>query len=499
MKQLALRLLMCTTVSALVMAACAAPSATSWPATPTVDAAPVDSAPAIVPNGPVDVGGRRLMFHCAGQGSPTVILEAGSGSTSESWAKVQFGGDRSYRVCSYDRANLGDSDEAPKPRTYLDMANDLHALLVNAQIGGPYILVGHSGGGSLVRVFRDQYPEQVVGLVLVDSAHPDMGSRLLAGLPPRSLFESKALRFWRIWLSYMSDSQGSRYPDQEGLDTKAGNAQVKAARPLGSLPFVVISRSPDNPTFENTLPLPAGTNAKLRQIWQGLQSELAELSTNSAQIIATHAGHDIPAEEPELILEAIRKLVSEARSQGEVANPAALPADPAVAAHAPKILRVVERQGAPNGYLVICKDIYYSDGAGDAVFVTTSLISANPPRDWLWRGGFLTASANDQKQEGLDTITWGCDRQESLVIEARIVDQALNWSEPVNLTITCPAPQRKISLVLIAGLATGLGLLAGAAWLLLRHRRAKQVHGSLAGRGHGTKEDSEIAYQESRR
>src|SRR5512135_2297471 len=100
------------------------------------------------------LGGHQLWFQCMGQGTPTVILEAGSGANSSYWVDVQSGGERTYRICSYDRANLGRSVKASKPRTYLDMARDLHALLTNAHVEGPYILVGHSMGGLLVRVFR---------------------------------------------------------------------------------------------------------------------------------------------------------------------------------------------------------------------------------------------------------------------------------------------------------------------------------------------------------
>ncbi len=146
MKRYVLPQILGATLLALLMTACTSPfsASASQQATPTSIATPGGSTPTPMPDGLVDVGGRKLRFYCTGQGSPTVILEAGGQDHSDVWSMVQSGGDRSYRVCSYDRANLGGSDAAPKPRAFSDMARDLHALLVNAHLGGPYILVGHS-------------------------------------------------------------------------------------------------------------------------------------------------------------------------------------------------------------------------------------------------------------------------------------------------------------------------------------------------------------------
>jgi pimeloyl-ACP methyl ester carboxylesterase len=478
MKQLSQRLMLCAAILTLVMVACSAPVTTSQQATQTPVSPVGGPTPTPIPLGMVDVGGYELFFQCVGEGTPTVILEAGADGGAGYWVKVQSSGDRSYRVCSYDRANIPSSGKAPKPRTYLDMARDLHALLVNAHIGGPYILVGHSGGGLLVRVFADQYPEEVVGLVLVDSAHPDMGARLLAGLPPKSAFEPKAIREWRIWLSWMDDSHGSLYRDREGLDTKVSNAQVKAAKPLGDLPLVVISRSPDNPTLEGRLPLPAETNVKLRQIWQDLQNELVGLSSNSTHIIAAHAGHMIPTEEPELVIDAIRKLVNEARSQmGDVISPAD---QTKVARHAPVILRVVERTENEDGRLIVHKDITFTDAEGDAMAVVNKVVSYDLGAYHPYASNdVILESSDEQRDEAFATVTWS-NPSSTIVYETRILDRAGNLSEPVILTFTCPARQRNISPMLIIGLVAGLGLLTVVAWLLVRYRRSRRATASPA-------------------
>jgi pimeloyl-ACP methyl ester carboxylesterase len=396
----------------------------------------------------VDVGGYKLFFKCSGQGSPTVILEAGNGADSTWWFKVMGGVEGTTRVCVYDRANLGSSDKGvSKPRTFRDMTRDLRALLVNAHIGGPYILVGHSMGGELVRVFADQHPAEVVGLVLVDSAHPDMGLRLLAGLPPESADESVSIKAWRQWFTWMSNSNGSPFQDLEGTDTQAGNEQVKATKPLGDLPLVVISQSPNNPLQDNPFqisepPLPTETNAKLRQIWQDLQSELAGLSSNSTRVIATQAGHDIPREEPKLVVEAILKLVNEARSLRGETIPPALPASQTDAInHTPVILRVVERKENKNGQLLIYKDITFMDTAGDATTVVNKLISTTLEKKPDVSDDIILASSDEQKREASVTSTWVCATNvppHSVVLEDRILDKASNLSEPVTVTFACP-------------------------------------------------------------
>ena len=303
MKQTVSRLVMGAGLLALVLSGCSSPPATSEPPTATP-----------MPSGRVDIGGYSLFYTCRGQGSPTVILESGGGADSAAWLEVMRGIDTTTRVCAYDRANLGRSGPSSKPRTFEDSARDLEALLAAARLDGPYILVGHSIGGELVRVFADEHPDQLAGMVLVDAAHPDMGARLMAGLPPASGDEPEAVAFWRQLFTWISDSSGSSYPNPEGWDTQASHAQVRATDPLGDLPLVVISQSPDRPLSLSSIPSAlADTNAGLQQIWQEMQKELVGLSSSSSQVIATQAGHDIPNEEPELIIEAIRKLVSEAR------------------------------------------------------------------------------------------------------------------------------------------------------------------------------------------
>ena len=120
----------------------------------------------------VDVGGHRLHLYERGSGSPTVILESGISASSLNWRAVQSEVETFARVCSYDRAGLGWSDLSDEPCTPSSLAKQLHGLLECAEIPAPYVLVGHSFGGLIVRSFAAQYPEKVVGLVLADPLDP---------------------------------------------------------------------------------------------------------------------------------------------------------------------------------------------------------------------------------------------------------------------------------------------------------------------------------------
>ena len=124
------------------------------------------------PGSLIDVGGPKLHIACAGEGTPTVILEAALGASSVSWSLVQPEVARLTRVCSYDRAGFGWSGAGPLPRTGRRIASERHVLLERAGVAPLYLLVGHSFGGIVMRVFARDYRSEVAGIVFVDTAHP---------------------------------------------------------------------------------------------------------------------------------------------------------------------------------------------------------------------------------------------------------------------------------------------------------------------------------------
>src|SRR5215210_2370637 len=124
----------------------------------------------------VDVGGYSLHINCVGQGSPTVLLDGGSGEFSAQWVRVQREVSGTTRVCAYDRAGMSWSEMGPEPRDAKRISSELHALLKGANIEGPYVLVGHSLGGMYMQTYAARYPDEVAGVALVDSSQPDQFS-----------------------------------------------------------------------------------------------------------------------------------------------------------------------------------------------------------------------------------------------------------------------------------------------------------------------------------
>jgi pimeloyl-ACP methyl ester carboxylesterase len=277
----------------------------------------------------VDVGGYRLHLYCTGKGSPTVILEAGGGNPWLSWYKVQPQVAQFTQVCSYDRAGLGWSDPSPKPRTTKVIAEELHTLLQNAGIRGPYVLVGHSLGGMDVRMFASEDPSEVAGMVLVDSSHPDQEDRF----PPEAKKLSAGTRYviramqltLPIGLPRLLASRAAPpeirpefcaifcrkqflaavRAEAEAQDVNA--AQVRALGPLGDLPLVVLSHDPDKMKFPGNLTEP------VNRAWGEMQEELAHLSSNGTHLVVKGSGHDIQIDKPEAVVEAIRKVVGQAK------------------------------------------------------------------------------------------------------------------------------------------------------------------------------------------
>lgn len=280
----------------------------------------------------IDVGGYKLHLACRGQGSPTVLLEAGLNDFSVQWALVQPVVAQFTRVCAYDRAGLGWSEPSPHPRTSATMIDELHTLLRKAGESAPYVLVGHSFGGITMRGFAQQYPEQVAGLLLVDAAHEAQRARIPAldtaftqlrqqfqmlarlntfgllalaptQIPDRGL-PAAALAQYRARLA------ASPYFDAALAESSAfyiSMADIATTEPtsLGDLPLIVLSRGLAGP-----LPgITAADNAEMEHTWRTLQAELAALSTHSQQQVAASSGHEIHLQQPDLVVAAIRQLV----------------------------------------------------------------------------------------------------------------------------------------------------------------------------------------------
>ena len=281
----------------------------------------------------VDVGGYKMHIYCTGKGSPTVILGGGSLENSLFWATVQPEVAKFTHVCSYDRAGYGWSEPGPRPRTATTMAEELHTLLVNAHIPGPYVLVGHSLGGLLMRVYTHNYPEEVVELVLVDALHeeqivrlPEIQKRLLQdGIgQARMLAVLSSTGIMALVPQFVSNPglPDDSYAQLKAIATTSGFFETNAAEldvmetsfnevialritSFGDLPLIVLSAG-KNGTIAS---LSDTENQQRWEVWQALQSEQVALSTESKQILAEESGHMIQLDQPELVIDAIREMV----------------------------------------------------------------------------------------------------------------------------------------------------------------------------------------------
>lgn len=253
-----------------------------------------------------DIGGRRLFLESAGEGSPTVLFEAGAGSSSSTWDPIWSSVMAFTRVCRYDRVNLGQSDKAPNLRSLHDVVEDLHALLKTASVPGPYVMVGHSFGGLVVRLYAHHYPKDILGVVFIDSSHPEQNKRSLDLLPSPVRSEDQAITASR-----------TRYSDPntglpEGINFGRSLTEVSQTGDLGHIPIAVISRS--RPTSLDGLQrvrpgLPPKIAAALEDLWQELQLELLSLSKESTHVIADLSGHYVHHDQPAVVVDAVYKIV----------------------------------------------------------------------------------------------------------------------------------------------------------------------------------------------
>jgi pimeloyl-ACP methyl ester carboxylesterase len=261
----------------------------------------------------VDIGGRSLRYKCAGQGSPTVIVEPGLGISLETvfswdrkmgWALIFPKIQKATRICVYDRAGLGRSDKAPVPRTSSDVANDLHALLTKANIPPPYVFAGQSFGGMNARMFANKYPQSVAGMVLISSTHPDQWPRWAQAFPPPppAAHEHPIMRDLREGGPDFSKTA-------EWIDLRANANLVRATSSLGDIPLIVLSPDPN----WNDPAIPDELQNVFRPITQELEADLAKLSTHGKQVVAKKAGHNIQLDEPQLVIDAILDVVKQVR------------------------------------------------------------------------------------------------------------------------------------------------------------------------------------------
>jgi len=310
-----------------------------------------DTAPS-PPGRLVDVGGYRLHVRCEGTGTPTVVLIAGFGDYSFDWEPVVRAVAPATRLCAYDRAGLAWSDPGPRPRSIERVADELRTLLARGGVPGPYILVGHSWGGLIARVFQARNIKSVVGMVLVDASHEDqwlgvgrsvvrprfttdqewnrLAPRQADSLDPRRdlIFPrpsgaatvtppfdrlSPEAQQWRTWAQrqpayLLGGDWDGLWSIRSDLVAVASTRASGRRYPMGALPLVVITAGLHEEEPSATVSVEERTRQR-----DVNQRDLASLSSNARQIIATNSGHRIQLEEPDLVADAIRQVLDAAR------------------------------------------------------------------------------------------------------------------------------------------------------------------------------------------
>lgn len=281
----------------------------------------------------VDIGGgRRMYLECAGTGSPTVVLVSGQRTSATEWHTTQSAATppappvfdevaTTNRVCAYDRPGtiVGDgpsrSDAVPQPTNAAAAAADLHALLTAAGEQGPFLLVGHSIGGTVVRAFTAAHPADVGGMVLIDPPSEFLQD---AETPEQWAIQR---RLMKVDAAEIADSV-AEYPDIERIDIDATFATLRAAPALPPIPLVVLSAdellAPQFPAMIASGALPAGTPPDFGPIFDAAQAKaqarLAQLTPDAVHITNTNSGHNIHLIQPQLVTDAVLEVAQRMRA-----------------------------------------------------------------------------------------------------------------------------------------------------------------------------------------
>ena len=236
----------------------------------------------------VSVDGHRMHLIVGGGGTPAVVLEAGSGSSSRTWRSLQPDLAAEARVVSYDRAGLGESEPSPRPRTARVIAEELRSALRAAHVPPPYLLVGHSAGGVYVRVFASMYPTEVVGLVLVDPAPEDFYARA------KREFPAVYARFDSMDAADMA----SRPPNElrEESEWEANLALARTSDAIFKGPAIVLSS-------------PRADLAELGPLWTDEHRRWAQRGPHREYVRVDGVGHGMHRERPAVVLDAVRKVL----------------------------------------------------------------------------------------------------------------------------------------------------------------------------------------------
>lgn len=281
----------------------------------------------------VDIGGRRIHLLAMGEGTPAVVIIPALGANVLEWVRVLRGAQSETTVCAYDRAGLGWSDPSLGPVSFDAMADDLHALLKAAGIEPPYVIAGNSMGGVVARRFQSRYPEDVAGMLLIDSSHEEQARRLgdndrwhdivrAAKGRLRILGVRRAAARFGLVRGLDAESLAWETVPEYADAAKASSLSTKQRR-TATREMLLLARPHGQPQDLGALPLAvlSAGNAKRRKWtdwadWCRLQDELAALSSGSAYMYAVNADHNVHLDDPGVVVQTIRDLAERCRQGG---------------------------------------------------------------------------------------------------------------------------------------------------------------------------------------
>ena len=249
-----------------------------------------DSSGSVLKLQKIDVGGHGLQLLIGGQGSPAVIFEGGFGAGIASWSTVQKDVAAFTQTVSYDRAGLGQSDQGPRPRSAKQIATELHAALQKSGVKPPYVMVGHSFGGIYVRVFADMYPNEVVGMVLIDPSQESFNDWLGKNQPDR------------VKATESEIAKAGKGVQAEFAAVDTSYSQARVAKVPAGIPVTLLTATEDE-----SIP------AEGRRIWIEKHKEWLATVPGSKHIIVEKTTHFIQAQQPGLVIEAIKQVSKQPR------------------------------------------------------------------------------------------------------------------------------------------------------------------------------------------
>lgn len=238
----------------------------------------------------VDIGEYNIYVNCFGKGRPTVIFESGLGLTNDCWESVQSEIAKVARTFSYDRAGLGKSDKFKTQMTSAEQVKVLHELLKKTNVKGPYIIVAHSIGGYNARLFADMYPDEVKGIVFVDSSHENQTEFLI-----------KKLTENQIWIYKRMFKNGEMSYDQL-MQSGQLVKEARAKDALRNMPIIVLTAERDNRADANEF------FKLINSHWMEWQKEITALSDKSVHKVIADTGHIIQQDQPQAVIDAINEM-----------------------------------------------------------------------------------------------------------------------------------------------------------------------------------------------